>query len=108
MKRILTIKDDCAQSQESCADNGLKLAAALAAIGEYLSGTMGKCTNKAALAVNSQCAQESIALARHLSAVGSAGVEMKRHYASEHGEIDDQSKPTVATFALGAALPITA
>jgi len=120
MKRILTIKDDCAQSQESCADNGLKLAAALAAIGEYLSGTMGKCTNKATLAVNSQCAQESIALARHLSAVGSAGVEMKRQcgtaeetlmkrlYASEHGEIDDQSKPTVATFALGAALPITA
>jgi hypothetical protein len=115
MGRIITIHDDCETSQDSCVHNGLKLAAGLASIGEYLAGTIGKCTNNAKLATNSGCAQESLAIVQQVSNLGRAGQAMKMHcgmseyrmYALEHGEIETSSHKSV-TFVLSALLPLTA
>jgi hypothetical protein len=115
MARIITIHDDCETSEDSCVHNGLKLAAGLASIGEYLAGTIGKCTNNAKLATNSGCAQESLAIVQQVSNLGRAGQTMKMHcgmseerlYALEHGEIETSS-PKSVTFVLCALLPLTA
>jgi len=115
MGRIITIHDDCETSQDSCIHNGLKLAAGLASIGEYLAATIGKCTNNAKLATNAGCAQESVAIMQQVSNLGRAGALLKTHcvdaeerlYELQHGEIETSS-PKSITFVLSALLPLTA
>merc|ERR1712216_448210 len=42
MKRILTIRDDCKGDAMTCAHNAEKLVASVAAVGEYIAGTLGR------------------------------------------------------------------
>jgi len=120
IKRIMTIKESCADGAHHCAHNSLKLTASLAAMGEFLAGTVGRCSantvgNKK-LIVESECAEKSMQLIRHVSNMGRASVAMMeqcnvgaaRLYQLENGDIAETQNSSFVTLALAALLPLTA
>jgi len=119
MKRIMTIKQSCADGTTHCAHNTLKLIASLSAMGQYLSNAVGRCSpNTVANAkrmTNATCASEVLHLVRHVSNVGRASVDLQqsceigaeRLYQIEHGDVENQSSNSV-TLGLAAMLPLTA
>jgi hypothetical protein len=119
MKRIMTIKESCADGTTHCAHNTLKLVASLGAIGQYMSNAVGRCSpNTVANAkriTNATCASEVLHLVRHVSNVGRASVDLQQNcdigaerlYQIEHGDVENQSSNSV-TLGLAAMLPLTA
>jgi hypothetical protein len=119
MKRIMTMKQSCADGTPHCAHNTLKLVASLGAMGQYLSNAVGRCSpatvTNANRITNSECAGEISHLVRHVSNVGRASVDLQqsceigaeRLYQIEHGEVENQSSNSM-TLALAAFLPLTA
>merc|ERR1719460_697380 len=69
-KRMMTMQDSCADGNEHCTHNTLKLIASLGAMGEYLSSAIGKCqmdvVTQAKLITNSECTSEVMHLVRHV------------------------------------------
>merc|ERR1712216_1038677 len=104
---------------KACAHNSLKVVASLAAMGEYLAGSIGRCSaNTAAnagLKENTQCAAEAEQLVGSLNRMASASIGMKqsclggeaRLFELEHGE-GAQSSGSSFTIGLAALLPLTA
>jgi len=119
MKRIMTMKESCADGTTHCAPNTLKLVASLGAMGQYLSGAVGRCSSNTAankeLIVESECSAEALHLLRHVSNVGRASVDLQQNckigaerlYQIEHGDVEPQSSNSM-TLALAAFLPLTA
>jgi hypothetical protein len=119
MKRIMTMKESCADGTPHCAHNTLKLVASLGAIGQYLSNAVGRCSPStvanAKRVTDSECAGEVSHLVRHVSNVGRASVDLQQNcnigaerlYQIEHGEVENQSSNSV-TLGLAAMLPLTA
>jgi hypothetical protein len=120
-KRIVTVKDNCdGEHSRHCAHNALKIVASFAAIGEYLSGAIGRCSamtaNTSKMIGDSQCAAEVLDLVGAVNRMASAGIEMKRKcaegeerlYQLEHGEGVEQGSSSSMTMALAALLPLTA
>jgi len=120
-KRLVTVKGNCAgDDSKACAHNSLKVVASLAAMGEYLAGSIGRCSaNTAAnagLKENTQCAAEAEQLVGSLNRMASASIGMKqsclggeaRLYELEHGEGVETHGSSFVTIALAACLPITA
>merc|ERR1712070_101688 len=119
-KRLVTVKGNCAgDDSKACAHNSLKVVASLAAMGEYLAGSIGRCSaNTAAnagLKENVQCAAEAEQLVGSLNRMASASIGMKqsclggeaRLFELEHGE-GAQSSASSFTIGLAALLPLTA
>jgi hypothetical protein len=119
MKRIMTMKQSCADGTPHCAHNTLKLVASLGAMGQYLANAVGRCSpatvTNANRITNSECAGEISHLVRHVSNVGRASVDLQqsceigaeRLYQIEHGEVENQSSNSM-TLVLAAFLPLTA
>lgn len=117
MKRIMTMKQSCADGTPHCAHNTLKLVASLGAMGQYLSNAVGRCSPATVTkrTYDAECAGEVSHLVRHVSNVGRAGVDLQQHcqigaerlYQIEHGNVEPQSSNSM-TLALAAFLPLTA
>jgi hypothetical protein len=119
MKRIMTMKQSCADGTPHCAHNTLKLVASLGAMGQYLSNAVGRCSPATVAntkrTYDAECAGEVSHLVRHVSNVGRASVDLQqsceigaeRLYQIEHGEVENQSSNSV-TLGLAAMLPLTA
>merc|ERR1712072_265176 len=117
-----TVNGNCdGEDVPACAHNGLKLVAALSSMGQYLAGSIGRCSantvaNKG-LREGGQCAEQVDELVRYLTDVGRAGVGLhenceegaERLYQLQHGNVEmrDTAGSSV-TLALAALLPITA
>lgn len=120
MKRIITIRDDCKGGAMTCAHNSEKLVAAVAAIGEYISGALSRCTSDPKLRDNAACAEQALNLERYVADTGRASVRMAqickigeaRMYEIEQGIADEDTKKesngNTMTVVLGAFLPFTA
>jgi len=120
IKRIMTIKESCADGAHHCAHNSLKLTASLAAMGEFLAGTVGRCSASTPanekMIIESECAEKSMQLIRHVSNMGRASVAMMeqcnvgaaRLYQLENGDIAETQNSSFVTLALAALLPLTA
>jgi hypothetical protein len=119
MKRIMTMKQSCADGTPHCAHNTLKLVASLGAMGQYLSNAVGRCSPATVAntkrTYDAECAGEVSHLVRHVSNVGRASVDLQQNcnigaerlYQIEHGEVENQSSNSV-TLGLAAMLPLTA
>jgi len=117
MKRIMTMKQSCADGTPHCAHNTLKLVASLGAMGQYLSNAVGRCSPATVTkrTYDAECAGEVSHLVRHVSNVGRASVDLQQNcnigaerlYQIEHGEVENQSSNSV-TLGLAAMLPLTA
>jgi len=117
MKRIMTMKQSCADGTPHCAHNTLKLVASLGAMGQYLSNAVGRCSPATVTkrTYDAECAGEISHLVRHVSNVGRASVDLQQNcnigaerlYQIEHGEVENQSSNSV-TLGLAAMLPLTA
>jgi len=119
-KRLTTVKENCnGNSDKHCAHNALKVVASFAAMGEFLAGSIGRCTaNTAAnaqLKEDTQCSRESMHLVNALDRMASAGLAMKaecmegetRLYELEHSAGAAQGGSSL-TMGLAALLPLTA
>merc|ERR1719321_877418 len=79
IKRIMTVKHNCKHpDSKHCAHNVAKIVASFTALGEYLSGALGKCT-VGDMSANALCAQMSLRLVHHIDNVDRAGTNMARH-----------------------------
>jgi hypothetical protein len=116
IKRIMTVKDNCEDPKSKhCAHNVAKIVASFTALGEYLSGALGKCT-AGDMSADALCAQMSLRLIHHVDNVDRAGTNMARHCdltAAERLYLDGEDEVSTpasnsATLALAALLPITA
>jgi len=117
MKRIMTMKQSCADGTPHCAHNTLKLVASLGAMGQYLSNAVGRCSPATVTkrTYDAECAGEVSHLVRHVSNVGRASVDLQQNckigaerlYQIEHGEVENQSSNSM-TLVLAAFLPLTA
>merc|ERR1719263_649237 len=121
IKRIMTVKHNCEDPKSKhCAHNVAKIVASFTALGEYLSGALGKCTvaSNPSMSADALCAQMSLRLIHHVDNVDRAGTNMARHcdltaaerlyLEDEDGEVSTPAKDNSATLALAALLPITA
>jgi len=117
MKRVMTLREDCKDSSsDDCAENSLNLVAAIASIGEYTAGAVAKCSNNQKTGMEGACAQESLALTRHVANVADSA-EMVNHectqdaarlFEMEKGEVQTSSAGNSITLGLAAFLPVTA
>jgi len=113
-KRIMTLRESCPVFSRHCTHNAIKIAASLAAIGEYIAGAIGRCIplSQERLADRSECAAQSLHIFRSLADVGRASLDMsrsceedsKRLYQIEDG---NETHGSSFTFALAVLLPIT-
>jgi len=117
MKDVMAIRPDCADGdQVKCSRGAMKLMSALASIGQYIAGALGRCSRDVNLRVNGQCAEESAALAHHAFNVASAGDDVNMHCKANAArlyelEVQGEGSSTSSnalTFVLGASLPIAA
>jgi len=120
IKRIMTVKHNCEDpNSKHCAHNVAKIVASFTALGEYLSGALGKCTvaSNPDMSKDALCAQMSLRLIHHVDNVDRAGTNMARHChlsAAERLYLEDEDEEIApasnnsATLALAALLPITA
>jgi len=128
VKSLLSIEDKCDHGGRKCAANGLKVAGALAGLGEYLAASIGDCETPSNMAHDAECAQEAIMLTHHLMKVSEAGLEIskeckekKKHTDTviiykempparlyEDGKKKDEGATNSASIILGAFLPLTA
>jgi hypothetical protein len=121
IKRIMTVKHNCKHpDSKHCAHNVAKIVASFTALGEYLSGALGKCTvaSNPDMSKDALCAQMSLRLIHHVDNVDRAGTNMARHCdltAAERLYLEDEDGEPIApatnnsaTFALAALLPMTA
>jgi len=81
VKRILSVVEYCEGSAKECAENDLKVMAALIGMGEYLSGAIGKCTPITAAGSlktkrSAICSQYSLKLIEELGVAGRASTKM--------------------------------
>jgi hypothetical protein len=120
IKRIMTVKHNCKHpDSKHCAHNVAKIVASFTALGEYLSGALGKCTvaSNPDMSKDALCAQMSLRLIHHVDNVDRAGTNMARHCdltAAERLYLENEDEEVApasnnsATLALAALLPITA
>jgi len=119
-KRLVTVEGNCnGGDSKACAHNALKIVASFAAMGEYLAGSIGRCSaNTAAnakLKEDAQCAAEVEDLVGSLNRMASASIGMKqsclggeaRLFELEHGA-GVQNSGSSFTIGLAALLPLTA
>jgi len=119
-KRTLTVKDNCdCDHPRHCAHNALKIVAAFASMGEYLSAAVGRCSANTVknekLREGAECGEQVMELTRHLHNVGRAAVDLNKYcehveerlYQLEHG-VEVQNGTGSVTIALAALLPIGA
>jgi len=119
-KRLVTVQGNCnGGDSKACAHNALKIVASFAAMGEYLAGSIGRCSaNTAAnakLKEDAQCAAEVEDLVGSLNRMASAAIGMKqsclggeaRLFELEHGT-GVQNSGSSFTVGLAALLPLTA
>lgn len=119
-KRIMTLDENCKDGKNHCAHNGLKLAASLAAMGEYLAAAVGRCSTPTAangkMIVDSLCASQGLDLVRHINNLGRASVDMSKQcdvsaarlYQLENGVETQSGTSSSLTLGLAALLPLTA
>jgi len=120
-KRLVTVKGNCdGDDSKACAHNALKVVASLASMGEFLAGSIGRCSaNTAAnakLKGDAQCTAEATDLLGSLNRMASAGIAMKqsclggeaRLFELEHAEGSEEKRSNGLTVGLAALLPVTA
>jgi len=115
IKALLSIEDKCDDGRRKCASNSLKVAGALAGLGEYLAASIGDCEPPSNMAHDAECAQESIMIVHSLMKVSEAGIEISKKCKEEDRVArlytDDgkaEGGSSSVTLALAALLPISA
>jgi len=126
IKRIMTVKHNCKKpGSKHCVHNSLKIMGSFVALGEYLSGAIGKCTPITAkdaqqTKAGAICAQYSLKLIKQVGDVDRASVQMARKCALtrdqrlylEEGEDGDEKHEkkddNTVTMGLAALLPVSA
>lgn len=70
------VKLDCKESKRECSSNALRIVAAFAGLGHYLTGAIGHCSNTPEIA---HCGAEIADLVRHTAEVARAGLDLSDH-----------------------------
>jgi len=120
VKRMMDLEKKCdGEDDRRCAADGLSIVAALASLGEYVVGAVGKCDPAAlpaATAIDMECAGAVAALVHEFDATGAAATSVSDTCDTEASrlfELEAAGKPkkkgrTSMQWALVALLPIAA
>jgi hypothetical protein len=112
---FLKIPGACAAGHTHCVANGLRMSAAVGAMGAYLAGAVGHCSPPNSVH-GSVCAEGSLMLIKSLEEIGQAGIQISEHcgkastrlYELEH---EVKAQPSVASplnIILAAFIPVAA
>merc|ERR1711959_202930 len=99
IKEFMDMKKDCTPSQtdqRACAQDAVRVAAALASVGQYLSGAFAHCVQPGTSAKDAQCAQGSLQLLDHTAKVAGASIDLSRRCGSN-----------TSAYPTGIPLPVT-
>lgn len=116
IEKTMTIKESCDASKNECITNSLEIVGAMSALGEYISGSVGRCS--VGNVPGAECAGEVMGVVHSLDQIGAAGHKMSQFCKmspqiahalfAQEGPVAPNKTLQFVAFALMAVLPISA